>query len=114
MAVDIPRLEDLPKMKGRRVLLRADSGFAREALMVWCDENRVGYVFELARNERRVAAIEAELPAAAAAPAAVHAELPLAAAAAVEAPSDAIDLLARIESGELDVAAAGQFLRGVS
>ena len=28
-----------------RILLRADSGFAREALMAWCEENRVDYVF---------------------------------------------------------------------
>ncbi len=49
-----------------RILLRADSGFAREALMVWCEENRVDYVFGLARNERLVAAIETELAAAAA------------------------------------------------
>jgi hypothetical protein len=47
-----------------RILLRADSGFAREALMAWCDENRVDYVFGMARNERLVAMIEAELTAA--------------------------------------------------
>jgi len=35
-----------------RILLRADSGFAREALMAWCEENRVDYVFGLARNAR--------------------------------------------------------------
>jgi hypothetical protein len=34
------------------ILLRADSGFAREALMVWCETNRVDYVFGLARNAR--------------------------------------------------------------
>jgi hypothetical protein len=34
------------------ILLRADSGFAREALMAWCEANRVDYVFGLARNER--------------------------------------------------------------
>ena len=33
-----------------RILLRADSGFAREALMAWCEENRVDFVFGLARN----------------------------------------------------------------
>ena len=44
-----------------RILLRADSGFAREALMAWCEENRVDYVFGLARNVRLVAKIEAEL-----------------------------------------------------
>jgi len=47
-----------------RILLRADSGFAREALMAWCEENRVDYVFGLARNTRLVAMIEAELAAA--------------------------------------------------
>jgi hypothetical protein len=44
-----------------RILLRADSGFAREALMAWCEETRVDYVFGLARNARLVAMIEAEL-----------------------------------------------------
>jgi hypothetical protein len=49
-----------------RVLLRADSGFAREALMAWCENNGVDYLFGLARNARLVAEIEAELAAAAA------------------------------------------------
>ncbi len=44
-----------------RILLRADSGFARESLMAWCEENRVDYLFGLARNERLVGEIEAEL-----------------------------------------------------
>ena len=35
-----------------RILLRGDSGFCREALMAWCEANRVDYVFGLARNER--------------------------------------------------------------
>ncbi len=35
-----------------RILLRGDSGFAREALMGWCEKNRVDYVFGLARNAR--------------------------------------------------------------
>jgi hypothetical protein len=46
------------------ILLRADSGFAREALMRWCEANRVDYVFGLARNERLVAAIADHLAAA--------------------------------------------------
>src|ERR1700731_659931 len=50
-----------------RNLLRADSGFAREALMAWCEENHVDYVFGLARNARLVAMIERELAAARAA-----------------------------------------------
>ena len=33
-----------------RILLRADTGFCREALMAWCEANRVDYVFGLARN----------------------------------------------------------------
>ena len=44
-----------------RILLRADSGFAREALMRWCELNRIDYLFGLARNERLSAAIAAEL-----------------------------------------------------
>jgi DDE family transposase len=44
-----------------RILLRADSGFAREELMAWCEQNRVDYVFGLARNNRLAAKIEAEL-----------------------------------------------------
>jgi len=44
-----------------RILLRADSGFAREALMAWCEANRVDFVFGLARNARLVAEIAVEL-----------------------------------------------------
>jgi hypothetical protein len=47
-----------------RILLRADSGFAREELMAWCEHNRVDYVFGLARNPRLVAAIATDLRAA--------------------------------------------------
>jgi hypothetical protein len=48
------------------ILLRADSGFARDELMAWCGANRVDYVFGLARNERLVGAIAQDLAAAAA------------------------------------------------
>jgi hypothetical protein len=44
-----------------RVLLRADSGFAREALMAWCEANQVDYLFGLARNARLEAEIADEL-----------------------------------------------------
>lgn len=47
-----------------RILLRADSGFAREELMAWCEANRVDYLSGLARNERLVGQIAAELVAA--------------------------------------------------
>jgi len=35
-----------------RIVLRADSGFANDELMAWCEANRVDYVFGLARNAR--------------------------------------------------------------
>src|SRR5438132_1657452 len=44
-----------------RLLLRADSGFAREALMAWCEDNAVDYLFGLARNSRLVEEIKGEL-----------------------------------------------------
>jgi Transposase DDE domain group 1 len=47
-----------------RIVLRADSGFAREALMGWCETNAVDYLFGLARNVRLARHIGAELEAA--------------------------------------------------
>jgi hypothetical protein len=47
-----------------KILLRADSGFARDELMTWCEANGVDYVFGLARNERLVGAIADDLAAA--------------------------------------------------
>ena len=47
-----------------RIVLRADSGFAREALMGWCELNGVDFVFGLAKNERLVGEVAAELAAA--------------------------------------------------
>jgi hypothetical protein len=44
-----------------QIVLRADSGFARDELMTWCEANRVDYVFGLARNARLVAELEAAL-----------------------------------------------------
>ena len=49
-----------------RILLRGDSGFAREELMAWCEDNAVDYLFGLAQNERLVARITTELARAAA------------------------------------------------
>jgi hypothetical protein len=62
-------VEELIRLIGRirsrwprvRILLRGDSGFCREALMVWAEANRVDYVFGLARNERLGTEIEAEM-----------------------------------------------------
>ena len=44
-----------------RIVLRADSGFARDALMTWCEANGVDFVLGLARNARLSRAIGAEL-----------------------------------------------------
>lgn len=49
-----------------RILLRADSGFAREDLMAWCEANGVDFLFGLAKNERLIAEIKTELALAAA------------------------------------------------
>jgi Transposase DDE domain group 1 len=49
-----------------KIVLRADSGFARDELMSWCEANGVDYLFGLARNDRLVGAITEDLAAAAA------------------------------------------------
>jgi DDE family transposase len=62
-------VEEVARLVGRirarwprvRILLRADSGFAREALMAWCEANRVDFVFGLARNPRLVEEISIDL-----------------------------------------------------
>ena len=50
--------ERWPKVK---ILLRGDSGFAREALMAWCETNKVDFLFGLARNSRLVDEIDVDL-----------------------------------------------------
>ena len=53
-------VEEVERIVGRireawprvRVVLRGDSAFARERLMAWCEDNRVDYLFGLARNAR--------------------------------------------------------------
>ena len=44
-----------------RILLRADSGFAREELMAWCESHDVDYLFGLAKNVRLQKKIAVEL-----------------------------------------------------
>lgn len=44
-----------------RIIVRGDSGFCRESLMRWCEENDVDYVFGLAKNARLLRAIGGEL-----------------------------------------------------
>lgn len=47
-----------------RIIVRGDSGFAREALMTWCEENAVYYVLGLAKNRRLLDSIGNQLVAA--------------------------------------------------
>ena len=49
-----------------QIIVRGDSGFCREELMVWCEANQVDYVLGLAQNDRLKAEITAELQQAAA------------------------------------------------
>jgi hypothetical protein len=47
-----------------KIVLRADSGFARDELMAWCEAHGVDYLFGLARNDRLIGAIAQDLAAA--------------------------------------------------
>jgi hypothetical protein len=44
-----------------KIILRGDSGFCRNELMNWCEQNGVEYVFGLARNQRLRRIIEAQM-----------------------------------------------------
>ena len=44
-----------------KIWLRADSGFARDELMSWCEANKVDYVFGLAKNSRLLKRLAPEL-----------------------------------------------------
>jgi hypothetical protein len=61
--------EELERIVGRiratwptvPIVIRGDSGFCRDEIMTWCEENGVDYVLGLARNARLVRAIGGEL-----------------------------------------------------
>ena len=44
-----------------KITLRGDSGFCRDELMAWCEQNQVDYALGLAKNERLKAEITEEL-----------------------------------------------------
>ena len=50
--------ERWPKVK---IVLRADSGFCRQELMGWCEQNGVHYLFGLARNRRLAKILGAQM-----------------------------------------------------
>lgn len=47
-----------------QIILRADSGFAREAIMHFCEENKIDFILGLARNSRLQAKLTKEMKAA--------------------------------------------------
>jgi hypothetical protein len=55
----------VPQIRSRwpkvQIILRADSGFAREEIMAWCEQNGVDYVFGLAKNPRLLKKISSQL-----------------------------------------------------
>lgn len=55
----------IPRIRARwphvGITIRADSGFARESIMAWCEANGVDYVLGLAKNARLKRAIGREL-----------------------------------------------------
>jgi len=59
LAKIVPRLREAwPQV---RIVVRGDSGFCRNSVMKWCEENRVDYVIGLARNKRLLKIIGQEL-----------------------------------------------------
>lgn len=55
----IPQLRKVwPEVK---IIIRADSGFCREPIMNWCENNAVDYVLGLAKNSRLVEEISTEI-----------------------------------------------------
>jgi hypothetical protein len=62
-------LKQLERIVGRirqqwplvRIIVRGDSGFCREHLMRWCEENGVDYLFGLAKNKRLLRSLGKEL-----------------------------------------------------
>ena len=65
-------IEELPRIVSQirehwpktRIHIRGDSGFCRESILRWCEDNAVEYVLGLARNQRLVRALGAEMEAA--------------------------------------------------
>jgi len=47
--------------KQTRIIIRGDSGFCREEIMAWCEENGVDFILGLAKNARLLAEIKEDL-----------------------------------------------------
>lgn len=48
------------KWKKTRIIIRGDSGFCRDELMSWCEENGVDYILGMARNSRLMKRVKKE------------------------------------------------------
>jgi hypothetical protein len=44
-----------------RIIIRGDSGFCRDSIMAWCEDNKVSYVLGLSRNQRLSRALGQEM-----------------------------------------------------
>ncbi len=49
------------KWKRTRIIIRGDSGFCRDELMSWCEENGVDYILGMARNSRLMKRVKKEV-----------------------------------------------------
>lgn len=52
------------RLRRVRIIVRGDSGFCREGIMKFCENQRIEYVLGLAKNERLIAKIQLQLKAA--------------------------------------------------
>jgi len=49
------------KWKRTRIIIRGDSGFCREELMRWCEDNGVDYIFGMSKNLRLMGRVKKEV-----------------------------------------------------
>lgn len=59
LAVIVPRIREA--FPDAEIILRGDSGFTREAIMCFCEENGIEFILGLARNQRLEAEIASDL-----------------------------------------------------
>ena len=59
LAKIVPRVRE--RFPEARIIVRGDSGFARDPIMTWCEDNQVDYVFGYAKNARVLARLEPTL-----------------------------------------------------
>ena len=60
-ALEIVVAQIRTKWPEAKIWIRGDSGFAREAIMAWCENHHVDYALGLAKNSRLIAQIKPQL-----------------------------------------------------